>query len=336
MRAAILGVGFMGWIHSLAYQRSSAANLVAFCSRDASKRAGDWRGIQGNFGPPGEQIDVSGMNVYDDLATMLRDPSIELVDICLPPHMHPAAIRQCLDAGKYVLCEKPLCLDAAQSRELAESARGRLMVAHILPFLPEYRYVCESASSGRLGAVTGGRFKRVIGPPTWIPDFYDEQTVGGPLVDLHVHDAHLIRMLFGMPSSVSVSRRRHDGDPSATPQYVDSLFHFDDPSLVVGAVSGVINQPSRGFTHGFDIQFEHANVQFEMAAFGDGTVATIPLVVAHADGTVERPELPVADAIGPFVDELDAAAAVVAGGPMPPALDAITAADAIEICIMQR
>ena len=64
MRAGIVGVGFMSWIHYLAYQRSEHADLVAFCSRDEKKRSGDWRDIKGNFGPPGEQIDVSSLNVF--------------------------------------------------------------------------------------------------------------------------------------------------------------------------------------------------------------------------------------------------------------------------------
>ena len=89
MRAGIVGVGFMSWIHYLAYQRSEIAEMAAFSSRDPKKRSGDWRGIQGNFGPPGEQIDTSGMRVFDSLEGMLDDNSIDLIDICLPPSLHP-------------------------------------------------------------------------------------------------------------------------------------------------------------------------------------------------------------------------------------------------------
>ena len=104
MRAGIVGVGFMSWIHYLAYQRSETAEMAAFSSRDPGKRSGDWRGVKGNFGPPGEQIDTSGMNVYDSLEAMLEDDTLDLIDICLPPKLHPAAIEKCLAAGKHVLC----------------------------------------------------------------------------------------------------------------------------------------------------------------------------------------------------------------------------------------
>lgn len=223
MRAGMIGVGFMGWIHYLAYKRSEQAELVAFCSRDPKKRAGDWRDIRGNFGPPGEQIDVSGMNVYESLDQMLSDASIDLVDICLPPSLHPDAIRKCLSAGKKVLCEKPLALDAATASELADAAApGQLMVAHILPLMPEFKLLVEATADGRWGKPVTGRFKRAIGPPDWIPDFYDRSRVGGPLIDLHVHDAHLIRMLFGMPTGAHTVCRKREG----VPMYYESVFQF--------------------------------------------------------------------------------------------------------------
>ncbi|MGV3485523.1 MAG: Gfo/Idh/MocA family protein, partial [Planctomycetaceae bacterium] len=300
--------------------------------------AGDWRGIQGNFGPPGEVIDVKGLSTFATLEEMLADPDIDLIDICLPPHLHKDAVTKSLNAGKWVLCEKPLALTAAEAHALASQAAGKLLVAHILPFFAEYKLLCDAAGDGRFGKLMGGRFKRVIGPPSWIPDFYDPARVGGPLVDLHVHDAHLMRMLLGMPQSVHTSRRVHSapGQSAAVPQYVESIFHFDDPAIVASAVSGVIDQPSRGFTHGYDVQFEKANVQFEMAAFADGSVSQMPLTIAHQDGTVERPVSDSGDAIAVFVEEVDAAARAVAGGAVHPALDAFVAADAIAICEMQN
>ena len=102
MRAGIVGVGFMSWIHYLAYQRSETAELAAFSSRDPGKRAGDWRGVKGNFGPPGEQIDISGLNVYETLDAMLEDETLDLIDICLPPSCIPRPSRNAsLQANMY-------------------------------------------------------------------------------------------------------------------------------------------------------------------------------------------------------------------------------------------
>ncbi|GAA5510537.1 Gfo/Idh/MocA family oxidoreductase [Novipirellula caenicola] len=332
MRAGILGVGFMGWIHYLAYQRSTQAELVAFASRDPKKRSGDWREIKGNFGPPGEQIDVSSLNVVESLDEMLADDSIDLIDVCLPPHLHADAIRRCFQSGKRVLCEKPLALDAATAQALAAEAKpGQLMVAHILPFMPEFKILVDAASDGRWGKPIAGRFKRTISPPDWIPDFYDREKVGGPLVDLQVHDAHLIRLLFGMPAAASCAKQCKDG----TPKFYETVFQFEDPSLVVSAGGGVIDSPARGFTHGYEVSFEKATLQFEFAAYADGSTASIPLTIMNADGSVERPTLGDGDPIAGFVEEIDAAANAVAGSDVSPILDAKTAADALSIVEMQ-
>ena len=332
MRAGILGVGFMGWIHYLAYQRSEHAELVAFCSREEKKRAGDWRDVKGNFGPPGEVIDVSRLNVYATLEEMLADDTVDLIDICLPPALHPDAIEQCLAAGKKVLCEKPLALDAETATRLANvAAPGQLMVAHILPLMPEFQLLVEAATDGRWGRCVAGRFKRTIGPPTWIPDFYDRARVGGPLIDLHVHDAHLIRLLFGMPTAARTVSRKQEG----VPMFYETVFEFEADDLAVSAGGGVICSEARPFTHGYEVSFEQATVQFEFAAYADGSTSLIPVTILHADGSIDRPDFGDGDPVSSFVHEIDAAAKCVDHGAQSPILDAAIAADALRICEMQ-
>jgi len=58
VRVGIAGIGFMGMIHYLAYEKVRGARVVAVQSSSAKKRSGDWRGIQGNFGPPGRRMDL--------------------------------------------------------------------------------------------------------------------------------------------------------------------------------------------------------------------------------------------------------------------------------------
>lgn len=332
MRAGIVGVGFMSWIHYLAYQRSERADLVAFCSRDPKKRSGDWRDIKGNFGPPGEQIDVSQMNVCESLDEMVGDDSIDLIDICLPPALHPDAIRKCLAAGKKVLCEKPLALDAATAAALAADAQpGQLMVAHILPFMPEFQLLVDAHGDGRWGRAIAGRFTRAIGPPDWIPDFYDRGRVGGPLIDLHVHDAHLIRLLFGMPTGAHTVSRKKDG----VPMFYESVFEFENDDVAVTAGGGVIPSPARPFTHGYEVSFEKATLKFEFAAYADGGTSLVPVTIMHEDGSVERPELGDGDPVASFLLEIDAAARGVDEGKTSPILDVNLAVDALRICEMQ-
>ena len=195
----------MGMIHYLAYQRLRGVKVRAVCETDPVRRGGDWRTIKGNFGPPGELMDLSGVAQYADLDAMLADPELDLVDICLPTASHaPAAIRA-LAAGKHVLCEKPIALKAADGIAMvdaAEKAGRMLMIGHVLPFYPEYRFAYEAIAGGKYGRIKGGHFKRIISDPLWLPRFYDPAVIGGPMLDLHVHDAHFIRLACGMPRTV--------------------------------------------------------------------------------------------------------------------------------------
>lgn len=330
LKAGIVGVGFMGWIHYLAYQRSASAQLAAFCSRDAKKRSGDWTGIQGNFGPPGEQIDVQNLNVFESLDEMIKDSSIDLVDICLPPNLHVEAACKALEAGKHVLCEKPLGLsteDCDRILDAAKAADCKVLVAQVLPYMGEFQFGYEAAMDGRFGKALRGYFKRIISPPDWIPDFYEAQKVGGPLIDLHVHDTHFVRLVFGMPRRVMASAEMKDG----IVKFCHTLMEFDEPGRIVGSSSGVSEQSARPFCHGYELQFEKAALQFELSALTDGA-DILPLRVLKQDGTSEKPDLAGGDEVDAFASEISDAVKSIETGVVEPRLDGQIARDAIHIC----
>jgi predicted dehydrogenase len=334
VRVGLLGIGFMGWIHWLAYRQVAGIEVTAVCTRDEKKRQGDWRGIKGNFGPPGEQVDLTGIRVHDQLEQLLADPDVDVVDICLPPGMHADVACQALEAGKHVFCEKPMALTTDECDRMLDAARksGKLLlIGQVLPFFPEYAYALAAIQRGDYGKPLGGFFKRVISDPSWIPDFYDPRKVGGPLVDLHVHDAHLIRILFGMPRGV-VSQGRRRGE---VVEYCASLFQFEDASLVVSSNSGVIAQQGRAFTHGFEIHCERATLQYEFAVAGDQAELLMPLTIFHADGSVERPDLGESDGLAAFYHEVDEVRGAIEDERSSPILSGQLARDAIVLCHRQ-
>lgn len=293
IRLGLIGVGFMGWIHYLAYKKVAGLQLAAVSTRDPKRLAGDWRDIKGNFGPPGEQVDLSDVAKYSDWRELLANPEIDVVDICLPPYLHAEVTIAALEAGKHVLCEKPLALTINECDRMVETARRAkrsLFTAHVLPFLPEYAYAREINQSGRFGKLLGGNFRRVISDPTWLADFYDLRKVGGPLLDLHVHDAHFIRYLFGMPSEV-VSCGRCRGE---TVSYCDSIFRFPHTDFSVSSTTGVIGQQGRGFMHGFEIHWEQATLAFQLSVTDSG-LQSLPLTLYRPDGKAEQPALPAGD-----------------------------------------
>jgi len=228
-----------------------------------------------------------------------------------------------------VLCEKPLALQATEAQRLAglAAATGKhLLVAHVLPFLPEFAYLLAAHRERRFGNLITGRFRRVIGPPDWIPDFYDPSRIGGPLIDLHVHDAHLMRLLFGMPSAVTARATQRDG----APKFIEALIDFPDGRFAA-ATCGVTDSPARPFCHGYEVQFEMATLQFDFVACSDGPEA-LPMKVLHADGRIERPDLGSGDMIDAFTNELCLAAAIAGGPTQESILGGDLAADALTIC----
>ncbi|HZZ71188.1 MAG TPA: Gfo/Idh/MocA family oxidoreductase [Pirellulales bacterium] len=334
LRVGLVGIGFMGWIHYLAYRRAKGVKLAAVCSRDARKLAGDWRGIRGNFGPPGEQVDLSKLTKHRALAELLKDPEIDLVDLCLPPDLHCAAAVAALEAGKHVFCEKPIALTVAQADRMLAAARNsgkQLFIAHVLPFLPEYQFAWRAIQSERFGRPLGARFKRIISDPHWLPDFFDPRKVGGPLVDLHIHDAHFIRLAFGQPASVT-SRGRWRG---AVVEFVETQFGFADPSLIVSAASGVLQQQGRAFTHAFEIYLERATLLFDFAVLEGQPVTLMPLTVLNEKGKAARPKLPAADPVDGFVSEIAEVAQAVKAGRPSALLDGSLARDALALCHQQ-
>jgi predicted dehydrogenase len=257
-------------------------------------------------------MDLSAIAKYDSFYGLLANDEIDLIDICLPPNLHLDFALQALEAGKHVFVEKPMALTADGCREMV----ARKIIA-----------------SGKYGRLLGGHFKRVISDPLWLKDFYDPEKVGGPLVDLHVHDAHFIRMLFGMPRSVA-SQGRMRGE---VVEYCNTLFTFDDPRYVVSATSGVIHQQGRPFTHGFEIHLEQATLLYEFAVIGGKGELLMPLTVLTGDEkeNVVRPEVGGGDEITAFQAEIEEAARSIESGKPSPILGGDLARDAIILCHKQ-
>jgi predicted dehydrogenase len=176
--------------------------------------------------------------------------------------------------------------------------------------------------------VRGGSFRRVISDPKWLKDFWSREHIGGPMLDLHVHDAHFIRLLYGVPLSVTTEGRVRNG----LAEFWNSQFRFRNRDLVVGATSGVIDQQGRPFDHGFEIQLEKATLAFEFAVMGStGKYLCEPTLLDHK-GRVERPKMPSGDPMNAFPPELREVLRAVRNGKPSEILGAKLAQDAIRIC----
>jgi len=304
----------MGMIHFLAAKRAAGVSVAAVQSRDAKKRAGDWRGIRGNFGPPGAVMDLAGVTAYETFDELIADPLVDLVDLTAPTPQHEFLSIQALKAGKHVLVEKPIALEVEAADRMLAAARGSgqlLMVAHVLPCFSEFRYALEATQSGRYGRLLAGHFTRVITRPDW------SAADGGPAVDLHIHDTHFIRTLVGRPREV-VAAGTVENDIVT---HLTTLYRFEEgPAL--GCTCGALVAKARPFAHGFELYFESATL-----TFGPGQ----PLTVLGEDGTTKVVEVD-SDPVAAFTYEIERAAASVVAGKPDSFLDAAAARDALVIC----
>ena len=187
-RVVLIGAGFIADIHAESYHRFvPEADLVGVYSRTAERAAAFARkhGISRSF---------------VDLEKALTLPDCDVVDICLPNHLHARATIAAANAGKHVIIEKPLCLtlEEADAMIAACHANGRkLMYAEELCFAPKYERVRQLVREGAIGSIYSLRqCEKHSGPHSdW---FYDlEQSGGGALMDMGCHGLAWFRWMLG-------------------------------------------------------------------------------------------------------------------------------------------
>ncbi len=328
IRIGIVGLGFMGMIHFLASKKLSGARVSAICSRDPKKLNGDWRGIQGNFGPKGDNTDLKGVKSYSSFEAMLDDPNIDMVDICTTTEQHAPMAIAALKAGKHVLVEKAIALSTAQADKMIGTSlkTGKiLMVAHVLPFFGEFDFVLRIARKNTYGRLLAGRLERLISRPNWSKEIGDASKTGGPVIDLHIHDTHFVGLLSGLPGRLSSIGLTNNQD---VVEYVSTNYIYGDNGPALSATSGAIAMPGRAFQHGFDLQFEKATVAYSSAG--------IPLTVFTKEGKIQQPNLTQsADPVDAFAREIQSAIQGIKNGAAPEALCPILAREALGLCFQE-
>jgi predicted dehydrogenase len=311
-------------IHYLAAGKLRGGRVTAICSRDRKKRAGDWRGIRGNFGPPGSKMDLSHLKGYERFDDLLADPDLDLIDVCTPTNLHAPMALAALKAGKHVLVEKAIALEARDADAMVKAARqaGRLLlVGHVLPFFPEFAFAAAAVRGGSHGRLLGAHFKRVISKPDWSADIGDAAKTGGPAVDLHIHDTHFIGLIAGVPDRVfSSGVAEKDGSVS----YLTTQYLYGAGGPAVSCSSGAVAMSGRPFVHGFEIYLEKATLVYDSG----GT----PLAVLTADGKTKAPKLRGGDPLAGFTAELQTAIEGIQSGTEPDLLSGRLARDALVLC----
>ena len=138
---------------------------------------------------------------------LAEDPEVDVVYVATPHSAHHAAALACLDAGKAVLCEKPLTVDAAQARSLIDAARDSgafLMEAMWMRCFPAIRRLREDVAGGGIGRVTTLHADfGLVAPDDPGHRLRSPALAGGALLDLGIYVVTLAQLLLGPPAQVT-------------------------------------------------------------------------------------------------------------------------------------
>ncbi|MEI6156994.1 MAG: Gfo/Idh/MocA family oxidoreductase [Atribacterota bacterium] len=229
----VLGYGFMGKVHSNAYLKipytfpspSAHPALIAMCGRD-EKGVAD---IAQRFGYQG---------YYTDWMLMANDPRIDVLDNCTPDNMHFLPTIQAMEAGKHVICEKPLALTLQNAREMWEKARKtgvKNMCCYNYRFIPAIRLARELIEKNFLGKIYQFRGRYLQEPGRNLNEpvekvWYATGTQSGTLLGIGCHLLDMARFLVGEISALSGLKKTFN--PLRSNRNGESLLVTGDESTI--------------------------------------------------------------------------------------------------------
>ena len=148
-----------------------------------------------------------GAAFYEDYDAFLAS-DIQAVVCDSPTTMHAALLTKAANAGKHIFTEKLLAPDTAGAQAIAEAVRANGVTFTIsLPCKGDRTvlYVKQLIDEGKLGQVTGARFRRSHNGVNWLPKYWFDtaQSGGGALMDLGAHPVYVLAALFGAPRRVT-------------------------------------------------------------------------------------------------------------------------------------
>ena len=256
-RVAIIGAG-IGAQHLAGYQAlPDRFEVVTLCDTDAERAAKVLADRNADAG------------IATDLNTVLADDRIDIVDVCLPPHLHFPVATAALEAGKDVVCEKPLVASLAQADALADTAART--ARRVTPVF-QYRYGPETARiralqaaglTGRAFAASlethwnrGAAYYAVPWRGTW------ETERGGCVLGHAIHNHDLLCTIMGPVASVSATLATR-ANPIETEDCAALVFEMASGAVATSSVTlGAATDTSR-----LRFVFEHVTAQSGTAPY---------------------------------------------------------------------
>jgi len=195
LKIGIIGAGNIAEVHMDAYRKNSNVELYAICDANAAR-----------LQAMGDKYDIQRR--FTDYRDLLALEEIDAVSVCTWNAAHAPCTIAALRAGKHVLCEKPMAMNARDAKEMETAAQesGKLlMIGFVRRYGDDCKLLQELAADGFFGELYYAKatyLRRFGSPGGWFSN--KAYSGGGPLIDLGVHVIDLVSYLAGKPKPISV------------------------------------------------------------------------------------------------------------------------------------
>jgi len=186
IHVGIIGTGgIANGKHMPSLAKIEGVEMVAFCDIELEKA----QQAAAKYG-------TADAKVYADYTALLQDPKIDVVHILTPNDSHAVITIAALEAGKHVMCEKPMAKKAADARRMLEAAKKsgkKLTIGYQTRHTAESKYLKQLCTAGDLGEIYYAKAiairRRAV--PTWGVFLDGDKQGGGPLIDVGTHSVDL-------------------------------------------------------------------------------------------------------------------------------------------------
>lgn len=182
LKVAIIGCGgIANGKHMPSLSKLNNVEMVAFCDliEERAKEAC-------------EKYGTENAKYYTDYKELLKDESIDVVHVCTPNKSHSFITVDALEAGKHVMCEKPMAKTSKDAKAMVEAAKRtgkKLTIGYQNRFRNDSQYLHSICEKGDLGEIYYAKAhairRRAV--PTWGVFLNEEEQGGGPLIDIGTH-----------------------------------------------------------------------------------------------------------------------------------------------------
>lgn len=264
IKVGVIGFGFMGITHALSIQRNKKLKLQAIITRNTEGVEEKLSKQIGNFSGGTADIDsLRQVPRYTSLQECLRHEQLDAVHVCVHTDLHLDISEDAIESGLHVFLEKPFTLRVEEGKLLIHLARQhkvKLMVGHVVRFMPAYRKLKEWIDTKEYGALKFISLTRFSGLPSW-GQWQEKQkdfgSSGGALFDLLIHDIDFLNYALGTPGKIDSTC--HPGALSLH-DYITAHWHYQGVEAKVEG--GNTFHGSFPFQAGYMARFENASVVY--------------------------------------------------------------------------